>query len=124
MRKLIQVFILGVFALSATELHASFDNEEMCLDEETMVFPCFLTQTDPSDGNCPAQYTFYGAIANTYLWTVSGSAYFSSATNNQQASVIPQRSFTETRSFTISLYRNGVFACSSTYTVLPEGSCQ
>lgn len=118
MRKLVPAFILCMlFITSGSDLRAAAE------ETATPIF-CFLTSTDPNDGNCPAQYQFTTIDdGSSFQWSVSGDAYFNSGTTSNQASVIPQRNYWNDGSFTVTLRKNGVVQCSKSYTVTAERYC-
>lgn len=128
MRKLIPSFILGMLLLVAgSELRASSavaaSGAECTIEMADQLF-CFLTVTDPNDGNCPASYTFIAPLGGgPYEWTLSGDAFFVNGFKGGSVSVIPQRSILVDGSFTISLFENGVFQCRRTFTVTAETYC-
>jgi hypothetical protein len=123
MKKLFSFLFVAAFALSScnqedvtpTELNDSLSGPGSI---------CFFSSTNPSDGNCPAQYDFSSGGGNSYLWVLSGDAHFITPTNQSSASVVPNRHLTNYGEFQISLFYNGSFMCEKIYTVLPENLCQ
>ncbi len=87
------------------------------------LFGCFLTQTNPADGNCPGAYHLTAPPSSSYSWSVSGDAYIAVPTtaNKQSISVIPQRRLWDNGYFTVTLSTSGSSSCSKSYTVLAEG---
>lgn len=123
-------FLITFLFLSSfsTPENSSFTGE-VCSDEKESSLPCFLTQVNPDDGNCPASYTFFAPLGcSGYSWSLSGNAYFSSGTTSNSATVIVQRQQYVTGSFTISLMKTGSCfgesACSQSFAVTKEIYCQ
>ncbi len=120
---------LTISSLIVLLILSAFSFPENGCEEEMATLPCFLTQTNPDDGNCPASYSFFAPLGcSGYSWSLTGDAYFTSGTTSNTANVTVQRQMYTHGSFTISLVKTGSCfgesSCSQSFGVTAEIYCQ
>lgn len=97
------------------------------VEAEKLICP-ILALTD--DDDCPSTYTLATYInCSSYSWTITGSGYISGSTTGNMVTVVPQRSYLQSTTFTVSVvalncpYGTGTVNCSRTITLGPIVGC-
>lgn len=127
MKKLFSYFFIAIlFTFVACD---SQEEIQPAIEDEPgtrSLLGCYITQTNPDDGYCPAVYHLTAPLSSSYSWSVSGDGYIAVPTtaNKRSISVIPQRKLWSDGSFYVQLVTNGTNACGKNYIVTAEYLCE